>query len=955
MKRKRIFFAIIFIISVFLPFKVNAATFQVCLSSGAYSIIYDENVATEVKKEAINQTAIDNGYVAHPDGISESELNKYKFQSVKLASACWEDEDKIGICPTITQIEEYNITIFGNEEQLKRIVTKTFDQNTGKFNLKIKDMFNNKLSMRYVPNGVNSNAIDEKHATNFQMLELVNGYYYINGVNPGTIVKLEFYVNTTPCKDAYFGEAGFTLETEDEIIIPNPAKNNNAYCKDVYDFVADLKSKMDSNEFSTFKGFVEDYISECYVDEIKYSEKAGLKSKIDEKFNGKKDANGEVIITGLKEMFSNYRGSSSRDLICTQSSSSTKLIYAKSGSYWGMNCTETYTASGDTPKLVRAGDGFSYVTNFKVSRTCNIYKKSTVQWLPKCQWSCSHTCYWPTKTGVGKGPDPGPNEDFDNCVNQCDGGIYTQKCINSCYSQVYGNDRLLSFSTKNSNSEIFNGISKINTVTGPNSGDQCTTYKGNPGQMYYHNGKCSDSACMSNWCQGHGGYCNFSETLLNAPCTEEEGTADQVYRRKLSSAASELDNLQSYARAIIDSGKYTYTITDSYLKTANGENYKFVVDSVNNSKPRLLVDPTRGEPSGGATTITIGSKGDKEYDYTPTITKVDEFEVSLPLSYVDKITGKTVYKTTANGTKAFGIDHKNSTFIQFDDFNAFGYYHDDNERKYYTNAFSKNLNVTFTDDNKPTLLRSSAYNIVVKSSGVGAGDFSTKIDCYYGVYNKLYRNCKTGDPDCPSCNPDTEICDGGIQYIYRPIDLTNIFPGDVNNGVGRNPRWNWTGTVTDDESTGAALTAKESLYSGDQTVDPQKLIQDIESKGETIYDVSRDSSEIDYEFVLTKANIRNIRKYNDNVRDYNNDCVNNDDGNVDRCKNYLDYNMSCYNDGDIQVCTSKFMDNIDGNTGSEVFGDSVFITYTNHRDQTMRKSIARCNNAINGNQCDYFR
>lgn len=31
----------------------------------------------------------------------------------------------------------------------------------------------------------------------------------------------------------------------------------------------------------------------------------------------------------------------------------------------------------------------------------------------------------------------GPNEDFDDCVNSCDGGKYTQKCIDSCYNDVY--------------------------------------------------------------------------------------------------------------------------------------------------------------------------------------------------------------------------------------------------------------------------------------------------------------------------------------------------------------------------------------------------------------------------------------------------------------------------------------------------------------------------------------
>lgn len=33
----------------------------------------------------------------------------------------------------------------------------------------------------------------------------------------------------------------------------------------------------------------------------------------------------------------------------------------------------------------------------------------------------------------------GPNEEFDYCVKQCDGGKYTDKCSKKCYKEVYGN------------------------------------------------------------------------------------------------------------------------------------------------------------------------------------------------------------------------------------------------------------------------------------------------------------------------------------------------------------------------------------------------------------------------------------------------------------------------------------------------------------------------------------
>lgn len=36
----------------------------------------------------------------------------------------------------------------------------------------------------------------------------------------------------------------------------------------------------------------------------------------------------------------------------------------------------------------------------------------------------------------------GPNEDFDECVEKCDGGKYSESCSKKCYKQVYGNEKL---------------------------------------------------------------------------------------------------------------------------------------------------------------------------------------------------------------------------------------------------------------------------------------------------------------------------------------------------------------------------------------------------------------------------------------------------------------------------------------------------------------------------------
>ena len=34
----------------------------------------------------------------------------------------------------------------------------------------------------------------------------------------------------------------------------------------------------------------------------------------------------------------------------------------------------------------------------------------------------------------------GPTEEYDACIQSCDGGKYSQACSNKCYNEVYGED-----------------------------------------------------------------------------------------------------------------------------------------------------------------------------------------------------------------------------------------------------------------------------------------------------------------------------------------------------------------------------------------------------------------------------------------------------------------------------------------------------------------------------------
>ena len=193
------------------------------------------------------------------------------------------------------------------------------------------------------------------------------------------------------------------------------------------------------------------------------------------------------------------------------------------------------------------------------------------------------------------------------------------------------------------------------------------------------------------------------------------------------------------------------------------------------------------------------------------------------------------------------------------------------------------------------------------------------------VYNDI--TCFYGLPPCDEGDCPTECEDGKCEttYIFRPIELTNMFPcndGTCNgktNSIGiaeRNPRFNWTDEAKTQYE--KSYYVKQGVYN--YKVDP-KLVQDnIEQKGEDIYN-SDNLNEIDYDFTISKEQIRAIRNYS-----------------VDGKKlNFGDYSTMECEKNDItkmNVCRSTFLRN-----------NGKYITYT-------KLGTLGCNNQKNGDECE---
>ena len=221
------------------------------------------------------------------------------------------------------------------------------------------------------------------------------------------------------------------------------------------------------------------------------------------------------------------------------------------------------------------------------------------------------------------------------------------------------------------------------------------------------------------------------------------------------------------------------------------------------------------------------------------------YEIILPEMYVSNVNiGDYKYGLTTNDEKA-------------------GYTNGGN--KYYTHILSPGINDVLVWDNYTTVSdlqreHTITNNIkVTYSLGTWNQIQNSTIDCFYGIAD---NSTFTPEPECTGencynqpCGPN-DICDNnGLIYIWRTIDLYDMFPANETlSGGERQPRWNWSS---------AAIDVTNQRY----PVNPTKVIEDVESKGDTIYG---NDEELDYKIILTRQNLRNLRSYNATHGSYTN-------------------------------------------------------------------------------------
>ncbi len=466
----------------------------------------------------------------------------------------------------------------------------------------------------------------------------------------------------------------------------------------------------------------------------------------------------------------------------------------------------------------------------------------------------------------------GPTEDFERCIQTCDGGKYTQACSLKCYNKVYKNQNIkISYASTSKYA-----VQKVNY-----SKAECL--EDNPEGCYIReNGEIK-------WYEDPATYDEYSPESLSRHYLRpgEEGTSLRVnglnyiadtngFKRQIKRDGSLCTDDCDWIASSCPTGQYLNPGSGTADDAANIELYKSAVSACR----------AAATCSKKTATFTIAVKYDtKDGDEPYTVHKVYYPYTSNSQHKTNPSEGTTEYNTLSKDTFTDGIGFKNdtSTIIDYDGC----YASSDNARWYltewgfpgtYINNKTGEISFAEPDDLSGWYLEnrkfciplnaksvnadwwtwkvvnngvgaapavtsstgtSDGYNIeaIAKNFGYFGWNITTK--CFYAINNQPGGAGGTGVPDAEET----------AGYIIRAVDRKNLFPNSGSNVTEEQRRdigFNWTSKAT-------ILSQKNSEYK----INPEELKESIEANADSIY-----SEEPDYEFTLTPSDLSTIRRYN---------------------------------------------------------------------------------------------
>jgi hypothetical protein len=567
-----------------------------------------------------------------------------------------------------------------------------------------------------------------------------------------------------------------------------------------------------------------------------------------------------------------------------------------------VKCEEAVAVEYGPPVASKAGLCFEYKVKVTSRVTCSITEKPK-----KAKVStkvCTPTPWCTNKKQTYTVNQGGPSEDFDNCVQSCDGGKYTDKCTNKCYKKVYGTSS--TSVKKTSNLAIYYVVDKVASF----SVDECI--QNNPKGCYaYVNGtltwvsgnqsygrwysQAEGNKCYQGKCSGVYDVDSMGIFRRNKGDTDGDGEDEHctdncwwddsscdsdAYLNPNIAQLDKDENQEIYddlvaeckAAASCTTTTATFTIKVDYSTNDSNGNavsqtplvFPYTSNNDQNSKDKLT-----SKGNGASVQDTISNSNTTILSYAGCYKNSDnnnwyQSEWSFPGSWINNKTGELSY-IDKTGTGWQTMKDKFCIPLNASNVNQkwWNYYYNKlglTNTAIYSNSFTsecesngKSCNGSDSIKNKTTTSESDvdSWNITASTEKFGYYSWNIQISCFYALNTDpcLFKKTKSDCDNTKCCTNDTPEAD----YTIRSVDLTDLFPSTQGTSIssssstGRSPGFNWTSFA--DNTKNSSFTSKPSEYA-----------TTVQTLGYSVYD----DSYLDYEFNISSSTLKQVKNLNKN-------------------------------------------------------------------------------------------
>ena len=549
-----------------------------------------------------------------------------------------------------------------------------------------------------------------------------------------------------------------------------------------------------------------------------------------------------------------------------------------------VRCYESVVVEYGAPVASKAGFCFEYKVKVTSRVTCD--SEAPTKFKKKSGY-CTPTPVC-TNRGAYYVTEAGPTQEFESCIEDCDGGKYTQKCSKKCYKKVYGK----SSKNKNVATDNFNyysnNIEMMASTTLQTQLDKCLersknydSYRG--GCYYKQDGKIKWAQTVpKTWNGAPGrwyplkGYKNYRDYDVDSAgfyrhdygsyhCRDTcwwTGCSGNKYLNPTQADADFEANKKQY-EALKEECKAAASCTEKTAEFTIEVDYKTKDETITiefpyQSEPDKL--PSQSKEEGTVAGSTADKTNTTILDYNGCYKSYPaanwyQTEWSFPGSWMNSKTGEISFVDKTGQSGWFTEKDKFCVPLNAESVNAkwWNWYKNINataddtftSEEYIDDCGNVIKQATFSSDDAKDL----EYNIRAQTQKFGYFGWKFNISCFYALNNN--PSSASGED-----NSSSDKCNTTLNYRVRSVDMDNMFPAQdgtatdtssVAGATGRKPGFNWTQQAT-------ISYAKNEKYA----VNPSELIAEIQSVGDDIY-YKNDKKYLDYEFVLTPKTLQAIR------------------------------------------------------------------------------------------------